>query len=350
MPLVYGPHTMKRPIATLAALTAAYGAYRAVTAYSRRFDFAGKTVVITGGSRGLGLVLARQLADQGARLAICSRHEDQLRRAAHELRGRGARVVSEPCDLTDPEQVATFFAHVRRQLGPVDVLINNAGVIGVGPLEMMTAVDYAETMGIHFWAPLRTMEQVLPDMRASGGGRIVNIASFGGRVAVPHLAPYCASKFALVGLSHGYRAELAREGIYVTTVCPGLMRTGSHRHALFKGRHRAEYTWFSLGASAPVGAMAAERAAAQILRACRYGKAQATLSLPARAAEIAAAIAPELIADLTSLVVRALPSTDGPDNIGAAKAEGQDSTSAWSPSLATVLGERAAVRNNEATP
>jgi NAD(P)-dependent dehydrogenase (short-subunit alcohol dehydrogenase family) len=334
----------------VAAAFAAYGAYRAVTAFARHYDFAGKTVVITGGSRGLGLVLARQLADEGARLAICSRHEDQLRRAAHELRGRGTRVVSEPCDLTQTEQVAAFFAQVRRALGPVDVLINNAGIIEVGPLETMTLVDYEETLAIHFWAPLRTMEQVLPDMRERGGGRIVNIASFGGRVAVPHLAPYCASKFALVGLSHSYRSELAREGIYVTTICPGLMRTGSHRHALFKGRHRAEYTWFSLGASAPVGAMSAERAASQILRACRYGRAQATLSLPARFAEIADVLAPELVADLTSVVARLLPTTDGPDNVGPAAIEGEYSASAWSPSLATLLGERAAVRNNETTP
>ncbi|HYO25051.1 MAG TPA: SDR family oxidoreductase [Lacipirellulaceae bacterium] len=341
---------MRRSLTTLAAAATAYGAYRLWTSGARRYEFAGRNVVITGGSRGLGLVLARQFADQGARLAICARHADQLRRAAHELRGRGARVVSEPCDVTDEAAVESFFAAVTRELGPVDVLINNAGVIQVGPLDLMTPQDFEQAMAIHFWAPLRTMRQVLPEMRRRGQGRIVNISSFGGRVAAPHLVPYCASKFALVGLSRGFREELAAEGVYVTTVCPGLMRTGSHHHALFKGQHRAEYTWFSIGASLPVGAMSAETAARQIIRACRYGAAQATLSLPARLAEMADAVAPELVADVGGLVARLLPGPDGPESIGAAAAEGQDSRSAWSPSVMTLLGDRAAERNNELAP
>jgi NAD(P)-dependent dehydrogenase (short-subunit alcohol dehydrogenase family) len=333
----------------LAAALVGYGAYRIVVDCTRRFDFAGKSVVVTGGSRGLGLVMARQLADEGARLAICSRHEGQLRRAAHELRARGAPVVAETCDVTKPEQLEAFLIHARRQLGPVDVLINNAGVIRVGPLEVQTEADFEDAMAVHFWAPLRAMEHVLPEMRERGDGRIVNIASFGGRVAVPHLGPYCASKFALVGLSQSFRAELAREGVYVTTICPGLMRTGSHRHALFKGRHRAEFAWFSLGASAPVGAMSAERAARQILRACRYGRARATLTLAARAAEIADALAPEAVASAAALANRLLPGAEGPDSVGEEAIEGRHSTSAWSPSVATVLGDRAAARNNELT-
>jgi short-subunit dehydrogenase len=334
----------------LAAALFGYGAYRIVVDSARRYDFAGKTVVVTGGSRGLGLVMARQLADEGARLAICSRHEGQLRRAAHELRARGGPVVAETCDLTEPEQLEAFLTHVRRQLGPVDVLINNAGVIQVGPLDVQTEADFEDAMAIHFWAPLRAMEQVLPEMRDRGDGRIVNIASFGGRVAVPHLGPYCASKFALVGLSQSFRAELAGQGVYVTTVCPGLMRTGSHRNALFKGRHRAEFAWFSLGASSPVGAMSAERAARQILRACRYGRARATLTLSARAAEIADAIAPEAVASAAALANRLLPDAEGPDSVGERAVEGKKSTSAWSPSMATLLGDRAAERNNELSP
>jgi NAD(P)-dependent dehydrogenase (short-subunit alcohol dehydrogenase family) len=334
----------------LAAALVGYGAYRIVVDSARRYDFAGKTVVVTGGSRGLGLVMARQLADEGARLAICSRHEGQLRRAAHELRARGGPVVAETCDLTEPEQLEAFLTHVRRQLGPVDVLINNAGVIQVGPLDVQTEADFEDAMAIHFWAPLRAMEHVLPEMRDRGDGRIVNIASFGGRVAVPHLGPYCASKFALVGLSQSFRAELAGQGVYVTTVCPGLMRTGSHRNALFKGRHRAEFSWFSLGASSPVGAMSAERAARQILRACRYGRARATLTLSARAAEIADAIAPEAVASAAWLANRLLPDAEGPDSVGERAVEGKKSTSAWSPSMATLLGDRAAERNNELSP
>jgi NAD(P)-dependent dehydrogenase (short-subunit alcohol dehydrogenase family) len=337
---------MNRTLFKLAAVAGAYAGYRGVRALSQRIDFAGRVVVITGGSRGLGLVLARQLADEGALLAICARHADQLDRAAAELRGRGAVVLAEACDVTDSEQLERFLGSVRREFGPVDVLINNAGVIQVGPLETMTHEDYANSLAVHAWAPLRAMEAVLPDMRVRGG-RIVNIASLGGRVAVPHLAAYCVGKFALVGLSRAYAAELGGQGVYVTTVCPGLMRTGSHHHALFKGRHRAEYTWFSLGASSPAPAMSAERAAAQILRACRYGRTHVTLSLAGRLAEAIEGVAPNLTADLAAAAARLLPAAEGRDSIGTAMREGRDSASRWSPTAATLLGERAAVRNNE---
>src|SRR5436309_7591109 len=107
----------------------------------------------------------------------------------------------------------------------------------------MTVEDFEETMRVHFWGPLYATLAALPHLRKQDTGRIVNISSIGGRIAVPHLAPYSASKFALAGLSDGLRTELAREGIYVTTVFPGLMRTGSHVNAQFKGKRRAEFTW-----------------------------------------------------------------------------------------------------------
>ncbi|MEJ7710408.1 MAG: SDR family oxidoreductase [Pyrinomonadaceae bacterium] len=136
---------------------------------------------------------------------------------------------------------------VTETLGGIDVLINNAGLIQVGPLEVMTLEDYEEAMRTHFWAPLYTILAVLPQMRRRQEGRIVNISSIGGKIAVPHLVPYSASKFALVGLSTGLRTELAKDKIVVTTVSPGLIRTGSPRNATFKGKHREEYAWFSIG-------------------------------------------------------------------------------------------------------
>src|SRR5262249_52903527 len=141
---------------------------------------------------------------------------------------------------------------VWNHFGPIDVLINNAGVIEVGPLETMTLQDFEEAMRTHFWGPVYTTMAVLSEMRYRGGGRIVNISSIGGKVSVPHLVPYCASKFALCGLSEGLRAELAKDNILVTTVIPGLMRTGSPPNATFKGRHREEYAWFSISDALPV--------------------------------------------------------------------------------------------------
>jgi short-subunit dehydrogenase len=182
-------------------------------------------------------------------------------------------------------------------------------------------------------------------MRQRGDGRIANIASIGGKISVPHLLPYSASKFALVGLSEGLRAELAKDGIRVITICPGLMRTGSPRHATFKGRHRAEYAWFSISDALPLVSIDADRAARQIVEAIRRGEAERVVSVPAKIAAVAHALFPELAAGLLATVNRLLPDADGAAGQEARK--GAASTSVLSPSVLTILGERAARRNNQ---
>jgi short-subunit dehydrogenase len=234
---------------------------------------------------------------------------------------------------------------VCESLGPIDVLINNAGIIQVGPAELMTIEDYEEAMRVHFWGPLYTTLATLPNMRQRRWGRIVNVSSIGGKVSVPHLIPYNVSKFALVGFSEGLRTELAKDNILVTTVCPGLMRTGSPHHALFKGQHRAEFTWFSLGDALPGLSMSAERAARQILQACQRGEAEVVLSLPAKLATTFHALFPGLTADLLGLANTFL--LPGPGGIGTTRVQGSDSHSPLSPSWLTTLSDRAAQRNNE---
>lgn len=333
-----------------ALLLAAAGAgaligVRAALKKWREYDLSGKTVLITGGSRGLGLVLARELAREGARLSICARDPQELERARFDLQQRGAQVLAFPCDVTEKAQVDEWVRVSEEHFGGLDVLVNNAGLIQVGPVEVMTLADYEEAMRIHFWAPLYTTLAVLPAMRRKRSGRIVNISSVGGKISVPHLVPYSASKFALVGLSEGLRAELVKDGIVVTTVCPGLMRTGSPRNATFKGQHRAEYAWFSISDSLPVSSMQAERAARQIIAATKRGDAEAILSVQAVAAVKFHQLFPELSADLLGLVNRLLPSAAG--GIGGRRAKGKDSQSQLSPSWLTALGDEAAKRNNE---
>lgn len=311
------------------------------------FSFEGKICVITGGSRGLGLVLARQICAEGGRVALLARDVDELRRAHDDAIQYGGEVVVVPCDLLDRTQAEEALRHVVRHFGPIDVLINNAGIIEVGPLEHMTREDFERAMQLHLWAPFNLMWEVIPQMRARGGGRIVNISSIGGKIAVPHLAAYCASKHALVGLSDSLRAELARDRIYVTTVSPGMMRTGSHVNAKFKGQHAAEFAWFALGASAPLLSIKAERAAAQILEACRRGRPEITLTLAAQAAVIGNALFPSLTGHVMNLVNRMLP---GPtDSSGDALRSGAESRSPeMPPKWMTGLGDRATARNNEA--
>jgi short-subunit dehydrogenase len=337
----------KRLITFVATGVAAAVVGRTVLRSLNNYTFRGKTVLITGGSRGLGLVLARQLARAGANLAICARDEDELRRAEAELKACGAQVLSVSCDVTDDEQVERMVDQVESRMGPIDVLINNAGTIQVGPVEEMTIADFEEAMRVHFWAPLYTTLAVWPSMAGRRGGRIVNISSIGGKISVPHLLPYNASKFALVGLSEGFRAELAKSGIAVTTVCPGLMRTGSPRNAFFKGRHRLEYTWFSIGDALPGLSMSAERAAEKILEATRHGDPEVVLSLPAKVAATVHGVAPGLVARVMSLVNRLLPT---PGGIGQQRAKGAASGSFLSPSWLTALDTRAARRNNQIPP
>ncbi len=177
------------------------------------FSFAGKSVLITGGSRGLGLAIARRIAAEGGRVALVARDEGELLRACAELRTLGGEALPVPCDLLDRGQSLGAVETVVDHFGGIDVLINNAGIIEVGPLENMRRGDFEKSMQLHFWAPFNLIRQTIPHMQRAGGGRIVNISSIGGKVAVPHLAPYSASKFALVGLSDAFRAELARDGI-----------------------------------------------------------------------------------------------------------------------------------------
>ena len=244
---------------------------RASARAARALDLSGKRILITGASRGLGLILARKLRAEGGNVVLLARNRDSLERARAAVLAEGdgeSDVFTIARDVTDVTGARGVIAEAHALLGgPIDILINNAGVIQVGPMETMTDADYEEAMRTHFWGPYALVQAVLPSMRARRTGRIVNIASIGGKVSVPHLLPYSTSKFALVGFSEGLRAEVMKDGIYVTTVCPGLIRTGSPRNAWFKGQHKLEYAWFALSDSLPGVSMSADRCADQIIDA-----------------------------------------------------------------------------------
>ncbi len=259
-----------------------------------RYTLRDKVVLITGGSRGLGLVLARHICARGGKVALLARDREELTRAKAGLVRRGGKVLTVECDLCDPAQIQSAVRTIIDRFTKIDILINNAGIIEVGPLEHMSREDFERAMRLHFWAPYELISEIVPEMRLWGGGRIVNISSIGGKVAVPHMASYSASKFALTGFSDALRAELAPDNIYVTTVTPGMMRTGSHVNAKFKGKHDKEFAWFAASAGAPLVSMSANRAARKILSACRRGQPSLTLTFAARGAILANAISPNL--------------------------------------------------------
>ena len=241
--------------------------------------------MISGGSRGLGLVLARQLAAEGARLALLARTAEDLDTAAAELKARsGSEILAVPCDVGRREEVEAAARQIVEQFGSVDALVHNAGIIQVGPEQHMAEADYREAMGVHFWGAYYLTEAVRPHLPRDGTARIAYVSSIGGRVGVPHLAPYAASKHALVGYADAMRAELAPEGIRVTTVTPGLMRTGSPPNAFFKGQHEKEYAWFTISNASPLISATAENAAGQILDALRHGDPALSITLVAKLA------------------------------------------------------------------
>lgn len=258
-------------------------AYLAANAVNRRQFFVGKVVLITGSSRGLGLALAEEIGRRGARLVLTARDAEELDRARARLLQVGAvrdeaDIFTVLADLRNAEAANRVIETATRRYGRVDVLINNAGVITVGPLENQTAANFRDVMDTNFFSAVHCTLSVLPQMMERGEGSIANITSIGGKVAVPHLLPYTASKFAEVGFSEGLAIEARSKGIRVTTVCPGLMRTGSHLNAIFTGDAPREYQWFSMAANLPGFSTSACTAARKIADGIASGTAEVTIS------------------------------------------------------------------------
>ena len=270
----------------------------------------GQVVLITGGSRGLGLALAERYGRSGAKLILAARDVEELITARRTLLDRGAvqsayDVLLIPADLTDAAQAVSLIDHAVSHFGRIDVLINNAGIIEVGPVENQPIAAYRRAMATNFFAALHTTHAALPHLLRRnpihGDAAIVNIASLGGKFAMPHLLPYVASKFALVGFSEGLHAELRQKGIRVTTVCPGLMRTGGEAHADYAGQTKKEQRWFTLAARTPILAASVRHAANKIYSAVAAGRAEITITPQAWLAARIAGLAPETTQYLASL-------------------------------------------------
>ncbi len=302
-------------------------------------EVSGKVALITGGSRGLGLAMARELAQQGASVAICARDRDELEWAREELARSGASVLAIQGDVGNHDDVHRIVGETMERFGRIDILINNAGIITVGPVRAQTLTDYQEAMDTMFWGVVYPTLAVLPHMIERRSGRIANVTSIGGKISVPHLLPYNCAKFAAVGFSEGLHAEVARYGVKVTTVVPGLMRTGSFVNAWFKGQNRAEYSWFSLSSALPVLAMNGRRAARTIVRAIRRGEPEIILTPQARLLAILNGLFPGTAAELMAMANRLLPEGE---QTGQERHLGKDSETAISDSLLTTFGRRAA--------
>lgn len=325
-------------------VAAGVGAAVAASALLRRSpdDLEGQVALITGGSRGLGLSLAREFASRGCRIAICARDAEELANARRDLQERGADVLTIECDVSDQDEVERMIARAIAHFGRVDILVNNAGEIQVGPVDAMTIEDFERAMKVMFWGTVYPTMALLPHLKQRGSGRVVNITSIGGKVAVPHLLPYTCAKFAAVGFSEGLHTELAKSGVKVVTIAPGLMRTGSYLNADFKGDAEKESAWFSVSSSLPGLTIAGERAARQIADATARGTAEKILTTQANVLAKAHGVAPGLTAQALALVNQWLL----PEGQGKSSRRGHEMQTLQSPLMmaATFFGRMAAKR------
>jgi short-subunit dehydrogenase len=330
-------------IGSVAAL--GYLAAKAAARRAQALDLTGKVVLITGGSRGLGLALTREFAKHGARIAICARDQAELEKVVVEFAWMNDNFLAVICDMTVREQVETMVLQIETLLGPIDVLVNNAGTIIVGPAENQSVESYQQAMNTNFWGPLYASYAVMEGMKHRKRGRIVNIASLGGKIAVPHLLPYSASKFALVGFSEGLRMELAKDEVRVTTVCPGLMRTGSPRNADFAGQNEKEYTWFTVSDSLPGVATSSVTAARKIVDACIHGDAELILGVTAKLATMLHSVMPDTLNEILAFVNSTLMPSPGGN--GTSPRKGFESETAVTRSGLTALTRVAETANNQ---
>lgn len=316
-----------------------------------------EVALVAGASRGLGLQLSAELLRRGWVVYGCARDARELRKAQIILRREvgeevASRFVTSECDVRDADAVSAWVDQAAKRSGRVDAAFHVAGVIQVGPLESITMEHLHEAVDTMLWGPVHLSLSLIPTLREQGHGRVGIISSVGGLVSVPHLLPYSVAKFGAVGLAEGLFAELSGSGVTVTSVTPGLMRTGGHARARFVGDSVADYAWFAPMASLPLVSISVERAARRIVDGVLRGSPTVELTPLTIVGRRVHGVAPATTIRVMGRVSRLLPR--GPrrahDSSGSPGVEGRVARRDVDSRLVkvlSVLGDRAARRHNE---
>ncbi len=197
-------------------------------------------VLITGASQGTGKATALKFASEGWDVTLAARQEERLQTVADQITAMGRQAIALPTDVSNPDQVTALVEKSLVTFGKIDALINNAGICLTGPMVNTSLEDWHRIFDTNFWGYIHTIQAALPSMLAAGKGSIVNVGSIGGKMPMPNMTAYCASKYALTGMTETLRLELTSKGIHVGIVHPGVIDSDFLERAMFRGESDKE--------------------------------------------------------------------------------------------------------------
>ena len=266
-----------------------------------RERFAGKTALVTGAASGIGRETALALARAGANLVVCDVNGPGIEQTAADVRALGRSAMARTVDVSRRDAMAAFAADVQREVGVVDILMNNAGV-GLGARFLDTTLeDWEWVIGINLWGVVLGCHFFVPPMVARGtGGHVVNVSSAAGYVATEQLAAYSTTKFGVFGLSEALRSELRPHRIGVTTVCPGIINTPITRSARTRGSAATAEARAQLVSFYERRNYGPERVAVHVLRAIERNRPVAPITPEAHALYLMKRLAPNLTGRLNA--------------------------------------------------